>query len=139
MKKTAGNNKTTKIVTIISLWTRHVHGSGVPHQYDVTVRIAPTVKAMLEAAFHRTNDDGYLRPPKVWSTTAGDLMVLDGTHYLVASRGFRRLTSEEVTQEITIVDSLETKEWATRCLMSNNTPTSSFASKISATLKENNE
>jgi hypothetical protein len=122
MKKTAGNNKTTKTVTIISLWTRHFQGPAVPHQYDVTVPVAPTVKAMLESAYARTNDDNFLRPSKVWATTAGDLMVLDGTHYLVASSGFLLLTSDEVAQEITVADSLESKEWATRCMMSGHQP-----------------
>ena len=110
MKSTPDNQK-TKTVTILSLWTRRRDPKRI-HQYDVSVPAAQTVEDILEAAYAETNRDGRPLAKVVCSTTAGDVMTLDGTHYLVAGTSFRLLTGEEVTHEIELADTLDWYEWA---------------------------
>jgi hypothetical protein len=121
MKKIHSNNK-TKTVTIISLWTRRVHGPGSRHAYDVSIPGKPTVTEMLRDAYAITNMDGRPHGKQIWSTTSGDMMVVDGVYFLVASVGFHLLTRKEADQEIVLADSLGWDEWNTRNLWNENQP-----------------
>ena len=106
----------TKTVTIISLWTRRRRGKEATHRYDVQVSLEPEIEEMLESAYALTNMDGRPMGRVFDATTSGDLMVLDGLNYLVATVGFRRLTDAEAAQELMIADGLGWGEWSLRTL-----------------------
>lgn len=102
------NLSSTADVRIISLWSKC---EGIPGQEDnatYTVRVirADSAIGTLEAAFRVTNQDDRPRRHNVCSTSAGDIMVLDGNHYLVEGMGFRPLTlvESEKIQKLTSRD-----------------------------------
>jgi hypothetical protein len=66
--------------------------------------------------------DGRPHGKQIWSTTSGDMMVVDGVYFLVASVGFHLLTRKEADQEIVLADSLGWDEWNTRNLWNENQP-----------------
>jgi hypothetical protein len=82
-----------KIVTIISLWST-LRWPIPPVQYDVLAQ-DDDVASTLEDAFATTNMDGRPMGKQACATTAGDMMVLDGKHYLVEPSGFHKLTEAE--------------------------------------------
>lgn len=83
-----------KKVTIISFWSS-LRG-GKPFRYDILVPLGETVEETLECAYAVTNRDGRPYGKQACSTTAGDVMCLDGQHYLVEARGFRAITEKDV-------------------------------------------
>ena len=85
--------KAMKIVTIISLWSK-LRWPIPSVQYDVLARDGD-VATTLEDAFATTNVDGRPMGKQACATTAGDMMVLDGQHYLVEPVGFHKLTERE--------------------------------------------
>ena len=110
----------TKTVTIISLWTRRTDGPDALHRYDISVS-EQAIGEMLREAYERTNVDG--RPmSRVCSTTSGDLLVVDGVHYLVAAKGFHLLTCEQAAEEIVIADTFQWDAWNIRTIFSNKQP-----------------
>ena len=82
-----------KVVTIISLWSK-LRWPIPSVQYDVLARDGD-VATTLEDAFATTNVDGRPMGKQACATTAGDMMVLDGQHYLVEPVGFHKLTERE--------------------------------------------
>lgn len=93
-----------KIVTIISLWSKlRWHAPAV--RYDVLAQ-GSDVDATLENTFSVTNRPGRPMGRQACSTSAGDLMVLDGRHYLVEPQGFHELTDAEAQaiEELSPVD-----------------------------------
>lgn len=97
-----------KIVTIISLWSklRKPLPPPPPIQYDVLAQDGD-VATTLEDAYAVTNMDGRPMGRQAWATTTGDMMLLDGKHYLVEPHGFRELTDAEA-QAIKQLDCRET-------------------------------
>ena len=92
---------TTAQVQIISIWSK-IDGlegrlSKRDHnvEYAVEVELGASVEETLENAYAATNRDDRPMGRTACSTTAGDIMVLDGTHYFVEGCGFRALTVEE--------------------------------------------
>jgi len=112
---TSVDNDKTETVTIISLWTRRMRGPEALHRYDVSVPVRP-IREMLSEAYDQTNIDGRPMECSICATTSGDLMVVDGVYYLVATRGFRRLTSDQAANEIWFADTSEWLVWSTRSL-----------------------
>lgn len=80
-------------VTIISIWSKR-HRNDPPVRYDVSAQ-GDTVNATLERAFALTNVDNRPLALQVDATTTGDIMLLDGKHYLVEDQGFHELTEAE--------------------------------------------
>lgn len=94
-----------KLVTIFSNWTKRlmtkqaeiVNGEqGLLDRYEVWIPDARTVAEALEAAWELTNDANK-RPyaQQVCSTTVGDLLLVEGQHYLVTHFYFEPLTEAE--------------------------------------------
>jgi len=93
-------------VTIISIWSKweglegKLAGRDQNFQYDVQVpyegdNIETQLDAILEGAFVMTNMDDRPNGNRCCSTTSGDIMVVNGIHFLVSPCGFNRLTVEE--------------------------------------------
>ena len=82
-----------KVVTIISLWST-LRWPAPPVRYDVLAQDGD-VEATLQDAFAVTNVDGRPMGKQACATTTGDIMVLDGQHYLVEHIGFHALTEAE--------------------------------------------
>jgi hypothetical protein len=80
-----------KTVTIISVWSKR-HKSEPPIRYDVVAQ-GDDAHSTLEDAFRLTNVRSL--PPRVAATSTGDLMLLEGQHYLVEDVGFHPLTTSE--------------------------------------------
>lgn len=74
-----------KKVTIISFWSS-LRG-GKAFRYEVLVPPGETADETLEHAYSETNRDGRPYGKQACSTTAGDVMYLDGQHYLVEAHG----------------------------------------------------
>jgi len=87
-------------VTIISIWTKcaELPGHENNYSYVVIVRRSGKPTHMLDAAFYLTNRDDRPLGNRVCSTSSGDIMVLDGQHYLVEDLGFHKLTLVESEQ-----------------------------------------
>lgn len=91
----------TAQVQIISVWSKidglegRLLGRDKNVEYTVEVEAGRTAEETLENAFALTNRDDRPMGRKACSTSAGDIMVLDGTHYFVEGCGFRALTAEE--------------------------------------------
>jgi hypothetical protein len=89
------------MVKIISIWSKWdclegvVTGRDQNVEYDVQVPLGDTDLETLDNAFGLTNQDDRPLRHKVCSTTAGDIMVLDGQHYLVEGIGFAPITAEQ--------------------------------------------
>lgn len=83
-------------VTIISIRSKAPEiGRYENVQYDVSVPAGETSSRTLQFAFAATNHDQRPMARQACSTSVGDIMVLDGTHYLVDSDDFRTLTEQE--------------------------------------------
>jgi hypothetical protein len=93
-------------VRIISIWSKVPGAEGrlmnrsENFEYDVEVPAKfrdgrLDVEGTLDRAFARTNRDDRPHNKRCCSTSAGDVMVLGGKHYLVAGHGFKELTPEE--------------------------------------------
>lgn len=83
-------------VTIISIWSKAPEiGRHDNVTYPVTVIAGASDIETLEEAFNVTNRDTRPWANKVCSTSAGDIMVINGDHYLVEGHGFRKLTAEQ--------------------------------------------
>lgn len=86
------------IVTIVSIWSKweglegKLHGRDKNFVYDVRVPREASQEATLENAFCLTNRDDRPWGARCCSTTAGDVMFLDGEYYLVAGCGFEKLS-----------------------------------------------
>ncbi len=91
-------SEATVKVAIISIWSKidGLEGSRAGRdknfEYSVDVPVGATPEAMLNAAYAITNCDDRPLGRQVCATTAGDIMVLDGQHYLVDRFGFTALT-----------------------------------------------
>jgi hypothetical protein len=85
--------KTAK-VTVISLWSKRA-GQAVPPAYDVEVSRCPDPVETLNLAWVLTNRDDRPKAKEVCSTSAGDIMVLDGRHYFVDLTGFQPMTQAQ--------------------------------------------
>jgi hypothetical protein len=96
-----------KRVTIHSIWSKCLHTDRV-FTYSVDVPDGTTVMETLENAFCLTNMDDRPRRKEVPSTTAGDIMLASGQHYLVESCGYRKLNTSEVFHITTKLTSRET-------------------------------
>jgi len=94
-----------RVVTIISLWSK-LRWPIPPVQYEVLAQDGD-VETTLQDAFAVTNVDGRPMGKQECATTAGDMMVLDGQHYLVDPEGFHKLTEAEA-QAIMQLSALET-------------------------------
>ena len=87
------NTLGTALVTIISIWSKAPEiGRHDNYTYTVQVPRASSAQGTLEQAFLRTNVDDRPYGQECCSTTAGDMMLLDGKFYLVENTGFRFLT-----------------------------------------------
>lgn len=85
--------QTMKIVTVISVWSQQGRAAAPVH-YDVLATDGyPSVT--LEDAFAITNIDGRPMGRQACAITTGDVVILDGQHYLVEDRGFHPLTDAE--------------------------------------------
>jgi hypothetical protein len=95
-------------VMIISIWSKCPQ-EGYPEnvRYAVTVMTGKTPRETLENAFSLTNKDDRPNPNHVCSTSSGDIMVLDGQHYLVENVGFKEITEAE-SEKIAKLTSRET-------------------------------
>ena len=82
-----------KVVTIISLWSA-LGRAAAPVRYDVLAEDGD-VETTLQDAYEYTNVDGRPMAKEACATTAGDMLVLDGRHYLVDPFGFHELTQAE--------------------------------------------
>ena len=94
-----------KVVTIISLWSA-LGRATAPVRYDVLAEDGD-VETTLQDAYVVTNVDGRPMGKQACATTTGDLMVLDGQHYLVEHIGFHVLTEVEA-QAILQLSALQT-------------------------------
>lgn len=102
----------TATVTIISIWSKweglegQLRGRDKNFTYDVEVPCEATPTATLENAFCLTNRDDRPNGNRCCSTTAGDIVVLDGQHYLVAGNGYTPLSpaQSEAIQKLTSRD-----------------------------------
>lgn len=102
----------TAKVTIISIWSKweglegKLRGRDQNFEYTVEVPVGPTPEATMDQAFILTNHDDRPHGNRCCSTTAGDIMVLDGQHYLVAGEGFTKLSpvQSEAIQKLTSRD-----------------------------------
>ncbi len=89
------------IIKIISIWSKIPGGEGrrmnrsENFEYEVAVPPAATVEGTLDKAFILTNQDDRPHGNRCCSTSVGDVMVLEGRHYLVEGRGFKELTPQE--------------------------------------------
>lgn len=89
----------TSEVTIISIWSKAPEiGRHDNVTYTVTVPAHENVIDTLEEAFMATNADNRPMGNRACSTTAGDIMVLNNEHYLVAGCGFTKLTETQSTK-----------------------------------------
>ena len=94
-----------RVVTIISLWSK-LRWPIPPVQYEVLAQDGD-VETTLQDAFAVTKVDGRPMGKQACATTTGDMMVLDGQHYLVEHIGFHELTEAEA-QAIMQLSVLET-------------------------------
>ena len=87
-------------VEIISIWSKckELVGHENNFHYTVIVRRNGCSDHMLEDAFRLTNNDHRPLNHEVCSTSTGDILVLDGQHYLVEGFGFRKITHAESEQ-----------------------------------------
>jgi len=86
-------NKTNVNVTVISIWSKR-SADASPFSYSVEVN-ASSAKHALDLAFTATNMDDRPFGKQVPSTSVGDILVIDGQHYLVDPDGFSELTLEQ--------------------------------------------
>ena len=111
-------------VTIISIWSKieglegRLAGRTENFQYDVEVPIfvgEDTHEDLLEKAFELTNRDDRPHGNRCCSTTAGDIMVIEGNHYLVEMSGFHKLylRESEAIQKLTSRDTSFGYKWLT--------------------------
>jgi len=96
-----------KKVTIHSIWSKQAPTDRV-FTYTVEVPEGTTVMETLENAYCMTNMDDRPRRLEVPSTTAGDIILADGQHWLVENVGYHKLTPEEVAWISTRLTSLTT-------------------------------
>lgn len=89
------NERAMTLVHVTSMWAREPgrENRWVP-SYPVAVKTGP-VGEMLEEAFWRTNRDDRPLRNSVCSTTAGDLMRVDGRYFLVERCGFKEVSEAE--------------------------------------------
>lgn len=91
------------LVKVISIWSKMTGAEAAllkrteNHEYTVGVRKGATADHTLEHAFHATNRDDRPHGTTACSTSAGDILVLDGQHYLVEGSGFRAITEAQST------------------------------------------
>lgn len=87
-------------VDIISIWSKCQELPGHENNFKYTVSVRRNGKAehMLEAAFRLTNRDDRPLGGEVCSTSSGDIMILDGQHYLVEDFGYHKLTLAQSEQ-----------------------------------------
>lgn len=83
-----------QVVKIISIWSK-ADGSGSNYVYSIVVPNASTPEGVLENAFRLTNQDSRPQRHVCYSTSAGDIMVLNGQHYLVERTGYAKITREQ--------------------------------------------
>jgi hypothetical protein len=102
-----------KEVTIFSLWTKAAKNHVKAVRYSVQVPAGRTPQGTLENAFKLTNRDD--RRDTVCSTSAGDLMLLDGQAYLVEFGGYHPLTEAEMTAVLALwpIDTTFGYDWLT--------------------------
>jgi len=102
----------TAKVTVISIWSKDGPDSPNP-SYEVTVPRGKNEAKTLDAAFALTNRDDRPKRTEVCSTSAGDILVLDGTSYFVDWVGFKALTpaQAEAVQKLTSRDTGMGWEW----------------------------
>ena len=102
------SNAVTAKVTVISLWSKceGVRGHENNATYEVEVPAGGDHIQTLERAFARTNQDDRPKGHEVCSTSSGDILVLDGRHYLVENSGYHELTltESEMVQKLTSRD-----------------------------------
>ncbi len=111
--------KTTTTVKIISIWSKIDGLEGrLSHrdhnvEYEVEVPTGSTRAETLEAAYDLTNRDDRPMGNQACSTTAGDIMVLDGQHVLVAPAGFTAITEAQskAIQALTSSDTSLGMDW----------------------------
>ena len=65
-----------------------------PLQYEVLVAHGD-IDEMLEQAYAMSNKDGRPLGRQVPATTPGDMLLLDGQHYLVEHQGFHKLNERQ--------------------------------------------
>jgi hypothetical protein len=83
-------------VTIISIWSKAPEIDRPNNVvYDVIVPTGDNHEDTLEAAFAMTNMDNRPMGNRACSTSAGDIMILNGEHYLVSRCGFTKLTLDQ--------------------------------------------
>jgi hypothetical protein len=90
-------------VTIHSVWSKEIHTDRV-FTYTVQLPDGTTVMETLENAYAATNVDNRPHRKEVPSTTAGDVILADGQHWLVEWTGFHKLTPNEamfITSKLT--------------------------------------
>lgn len=101
MTANAADTARTVTVTIISIWSKleglegRLSGRSENVVYTVDVPAEGSDTDIMERAFMRTNSDDRPMGRRACSTTAGDLMVVDGRHYLVESTGFSALREDQ--------------------------------------------
>jgi hypothetical protein len=92
---------TMKHVTIMSIWTKR-NAADEPFTYSLPI-ILPLAEldeeqAALGAAFAATNNDDRPHGRQCCSTSAGDIMIVDGKYFLVEGHGFEPITFEQSVQ-----------------------------------------
>ena len=100
MTATTTATVTVTIISIFSKWPGpegKLAGRDQNVEYSVEVPAGETPEATLNAAYALTNMDDRPLGNKVCSTSAGDIMVLDGQHYFVDWEGFKKLTPKQST------------------------------------------
>ena len=80
-------NENSKSIGIVSRWTDNF-------SYSVEVP-AGTVPAMLSNAWAKTNRDDRPLGNKVCSTSIGDLLIVDGRHFIVEPFGFTEVSAAD--------------------------------------------
>lgn len=83
-------------VTIISMHSRAYRPApALPPQYTVEVERRDEAIITLDKAWELTNREDRPRAKEFCSTSAGDLMILDGQYYLVEGGSYHPLTPAE--------------------------------------------
>jgi hypothetical protein len=98
------NKSTVAKVVVTSIWSKiegaegRLMGRDKNVVYPVIVKRGETAEDTLENAFVKTNADDRPFGTTCCSTTAGDIMKLDGQDYLVGIFGFHAITADEAAQ-----------------------------------------
>lgn len=87
-----------KTVRIISLWS----DQRPPFTYTVIVPKETSTEAVLDEAFAETNRDDRPHSQEVPATTCGDILLLDGQHYVVRGIGYEPISDAEVDRLIAL-------------------------------------